>query len=374
MWLTSKFKSAAGYVKRLPSKVKQSAIQVAGWFGRGYICTKAKNIFKTAADTFGMATHAGYIGTGLVRVDGRELVAYMSDIDGTDMLADFKTYVTELNEKFPDMSPAVKVFTASGVMGMYARTELTYLMVYGGIPYIMPVHRSLEGIDENDAAFNSGINRLVSGLSGSDFNHVVSLGYVDANVNVNEYVLDWAKKSPMFDSAELDPNLVKIAIQSGTIMTIGSLYLPGGYLYDIYAVEPLLSRTFRSYHDFTKQEEVPAGREVILVGGDPDIVFVGTQAAPDGFLYDVWVPNDARYYTRAKDNVAAGRLPLGSLVVDDDEYLESYAMLMKMLHELDEEANGPADDNTSPGIMVNPDEDTDTDEVPVLIDLPEYLL
>jgi hypothetical protein len=91
-------------------------------------------------------------------------------------------------------------------------------------------------------------------------------------------------------------------------------------------------------------------------------------------LYDVWVPNDARYYTRAKDNVAAGRLPLGALVVDDDEYLESYAMLMKMLHELDEEANGPADDNTSPGIMVNPDEDTDTDEVPVLIDLPEYLL
>lgn len=374
MWLTSKFKSAVDLLKRLPFNVKQSAIKTAGWFCRGYLCTKARRVYDTAVDTFGMSTHGGYIDRGLVRVDGRELVAYVSDIDGTDMVADFKAYVTDLKEKFPDISPAVKVFTASGVMGMYARTELTYLMVYGGIPYIMPVHRSLEGIDENDAAFNNGINRLVSGLSNSDFNHVISLGYVESDVNVNEYVLDYAKKSPMFDSAELDPNLVKTAIQSGTIMTIGSLYLPGGYLYDIYAVEPLLSRTFRSYRDYTKTEDIPAGREVILVGGDPDIVCVGTQVAPDGFLYDVWVPNDARYYTRAKDVVAAGRLPLGALVVDDDEYMESYAMLMKMLHELDEEANGPTDDNTSPGIMVNPDEDTDTDEVPVLIALPEYLL
>jgi hypothetical protein len=46
---------------------------------------------------------------------------------------------------------------------------------------------------------------------------------------------------------------------------------------------------------------------------------------------------------------------------------------MKILKDLDEEANGPAQEADAPDIMVNPDDDTDTDEVPVLIELPEYL-
>jgi hypothetical protein len=113
---------------------------------------------------------------------------------------------------------------------------------------------------------------------------------------------------------------------------------------------------------------------VILVGGDPDIVYVGTQSSPSGFLFDVWVPNDSRYYSRAKDVVSSGLLPMGNMVIDDDEYCESYSILLKILRELDEEANGPREE-TTPDILVNPDEngDTDTDEVPVLIDLPEYL-
>jgi hypothetical protein len=109
------------------------------------------------------------------------------------------------------------------------------------------------------------------------------------------------------------------------------------------------------------------------LGGDPEIVYVGAQYSQSGFLYDIWVPNDARYYNRAKKAVSDGILPLGQLVVDDDEYLESYAILIKILRELDEEVNGPADEAAAPDIIVNGD-DTDTDEVPVLIDLPEYLM
>lgn len=362
-------------IKAAVSRVTQSAKSFAGWFSRGYIITKLGQIRKRMGETFGEATHGGYLSSGMVRSDDQNLAVYMSDVDGTDIAVDFKSYIESLNERYPDSSPAIKVFTASGVLGMYARTELTYVMIYGGIPYIMPVHRSLEGIDEHDTSFSSSINRLITTLSNNDANHVISLGFVDQTVNVNEYVLEYAKKSPLFDSAEIDPHIVKIAIHEGTIKVIGSLYLPGGYLYDIYAIEPLLSRTFRPYRDFTQaQDQLPAGREVLLVGGDPDIVFVGTQSSPDGFLYDVWVPNDARYYNRAKAVVANEQIPMGNMVIDDDEYLESYAILLKILRELDEEANGPQEE-TSPDILVNPDEDgdTDTDEVPVLIDLPEYL-
>ena len=58
-----------------------------------------------------------------------------------------------------------------------------------------------------------------------------------------------------------------------------------------------MSKTLRPYRDFTKEEDpFPEGNEVILVGGDPDIVRVGSQATPNGFMFDVWIPNDARYY------------------------------------------------------------------------------
>ena len=367
-------------------KVVQSVKKSADWLSRGYIVTKARNVADTVGQTFAQSTHGGYLSSGMVRSDDKNLAVYMSDVDGTDIAVDFKSYIESLKERYPDSSPAIKVFTASGVLGMYARTEMTYVMIYGGIPYIMPVHRSLEGIpdmpvhrsregiDEIDASFSPSIHRLITTLSNNDANHVISLGFVDQTVNVNEYVLEYAKKSPMFDSADIDANLVKMAIKNGTISAMGSLYLPGGYLYDIYAIEPVLSRTLRPYRDFTQaQAELPQGREVILLGGEPEIVYVGAQYSQSGFLYDIWVPNDARYYNRAKQAVSDGILPLGQLVVDDDEYLESYAILIKILRELDEEVNGPADEEAAPDIIVNGD-DTDIDEVPVLIDLPEYLM
>lgn len=342
-----------------------------GWMSKGRIISGVIGLGKVMRDTF---ARTNPVSSGLVRVDEKELAAYLSDVDGTDIVADFKAYVADLKNKYPDSSPPVKVFCTSGVIGMYARTDMLYVMVYGGIPYILPVHRSLSGIDENDAEFNDSVNRMVASLSGSDSNHVISLGVVDNTVNVQEFVLNYARKSPLLESADIDPNLVDMAIKNGTIVSLGSLYLPGGYLYDIYSIEPVLTRTFRPYRDYTqKPDEVPSGREVILVGGEPEIVYVGSQVSPNGFIYDVWVPNDARYYARAKVVVESGGLPMGTLFVDDDEYIEAYAILMKILKDLDEEANGPAQEADAPDIMVNPDDDTDTDEVPVLIELPEYL-
>lgn len=361
-------------VKNFSQKGKQFVARATVWFGRGYIMTQIKRAGLVVYDTFSESTHRGYIDKGLLRVDDSKLVAYVSDIDGADMVEGFQSYVSKLKQRYPDTSPMVTVFSYSGVLGMYARTECMHVMIYGGIPYIFPVHRMLEGIDEHDAAFSYGTNQFLTSVSNTDFNHVISLGHVDSQMNVNEYVLDWAKKSPMFDSVDIDPSLVKMAIKNGTISTMGSLYLPGGYLYDIYAIEPVLSQTLRPYRDYTQQTEIYTGREVLLVGGNPDIVYVGTQLAPNGFLYDVWIPNDARYYNRARAVVSENRLPMGSIDVDDEDYIKSYALLMKMLHELDEEAHGPADDKTSPNILVNPDDDdTETDEVPVLIELPEYL-
>lgn len=374
MLIRSRLKKIPTAIKMAGQKVVQSVKKSADWLSRGYIVTKVRNVADTVGQTFAQSTHGGYLSTGMVRSSDTELAVYLSDVDGTDLSEEVKTYIAELKKHYPDMSPPVKMFTASGIIGMYARTEMMYVMVYGGIPYIMPVHRVLDGLDENDARFETATNRIVATLGNKDSNHVISLGFVESNVNVNEYVLDYAKKSPMFDSADIDANLVKMAIKNGTISSMGSLYLPGGYLYDIYAIDPVLSRTLRPYRDFTQaQAELPQGREVILLGGDPEIVYVGAQYSQSGFLYDIWVPNDARYYNRAKKAVADGILPLGQLVVDDDEYLESYAILIKILRELDEEVNGPADEEAAPDIIVNGD-DTDTDEVPVLIDLPEYLM
>ena len=362
----------------MASKVRSSLGRFVSWMGRGYIPTKTRSVISGMRETFANATHNGSVSSGLARSPSSEKFVYMSDIDGTDLLEEFKVYVGKLKEENPDSCFPVKVFVNSGVYGMYARTEMLIVMMYGGVPYILPIHRALDGIDEADAELVNRNNSIITRLFNQDSSHVVSLGQVGDDVNVNEYVLARAKSSPMFASNDIDISLVGMAISNGTIVSMGSLYLPGGYLYDIYVIDGVTAKAIRPYRDFTADrvdgtDGLAGGREVILVGGYPDVVCVGTQVSPDGYAYDVWVPNDARYYSRAKAAVSASMLPLLGVSVDDDEFEESYSMLLKMLAELDEEANGPADDDTSPDIMVNPDDDTETDEVPVLIDLPEYL-
>ena len=59
--------------------------------------------------------------------------------------------------------------------------------------------------------------------------------------------------------------------------------------------------------------------------------------------------------------------------------IENYAILMKALHVLDEEANGPEDDDDESSElaavpMITDESLNDDDEVPVLIELPEYLI
>jgi len=364
----------AGRLRNAVRAVNRSVASAAGWFSRGYILSTAGRLAKGAVNNFRSAS-GGYVSSGLVRVSDSDVFVYLSDIDGTDIVEQFKQYVQTLLNKYPDSSPPVKVFTASGVLGMYARVEMTYVMVFGGIPYIFPVHRAISGIDEHDADFENSMNQVVTRLCNSDSNHVVSLGYVDSSVNVNDYVLDWSKKSPLLDAVDIDPSLVKMAIQDGKMSPMGSLYLPGRYMYDIYVIDSVLAKAIRPYRDFTVADaNIPtAGREVVLVGGDPDVVLAGVQPSPDGFVYEAWVPNSARYYGRAVETIRRTALPMGQFVVDDDEYLECYAMLLKMLRDIDEEVNGTSQEADAPDMMNESDvrdEYEDVDEVPVLLDLP----
>lgn len=374
MSLRSRILSVAGRLKNAVYKVNRSVASAAGWFSRGYILTTAGRVVKSAADTFKSAT-GSCVASGLVRVSDSDMFVYLSDIDGTDLVEQFKQYIQELLNKYPNSSPPVKVFAASGVLGMYARVEMAYVMVYGGIPYIFPVHRSVSGIDEHDADFDNSLNQVITRLCNSDSGHVVSLGYVDDTVNVNDYVLDWSKKSPLLDAVDIDPNLVKMAIHDGKMYPIGSLYLPGRYMYDIYVIDTVLGKAIRPYKDFTVAgNNIPKhGKEVILVGGDPDIVLAGVQTSLDGFVYEAWVPNVAKYYGRAVDAVRRASVPMGQFVVDDDEYLECYAMLLKMLRDLDEEVNGVSQEADAPDMMNESDvreENDDVGEVPVLLELP----
>ena len=77
------------------------------------------------------------------------------------------------------------------------------------------------------------------------------------------------------------------------------------------------------------------------------------------YLYTGCVPNDIFYF-------------------DDDDLIENYAILIKSMRTLDEEANGPVDDggdtesDTIP--IITDDSLDDSDEAPVLIELPEYLV
>lgn len=379
MWMSSKIKSVAGFFTKRCRKVGDACKSFVTWMGKGYIFTKSRQLLGVCKDTFANATHNGVVSSGMKRSCDVEPFVYLSDIDGSDIIEEFKTYIEHLTKKYPKFSPAVNIYINSGVYGMYARTEMVTVMVYNGIPFIFPVHRILDGIDENDAQFYDRVNSIISKLYSINANQVASLGVVDDTVNVTEYVLQHSKKSPIFASSDIDASLVQMAIRNGTITSLGSLYFPGGYLYDIYAIDPITSKAIRNYKDFSKNplDEVSDradGKEVILVGGDPDIVCVGDVVSFEGYVYDAWIPNDVRYYRNAVQAVESRSVQLVGVSVDDDEYLESYAFLLKMMTELEEEATGPAPEDSAPDILHNVFDDQDVDEVPVLLELPEYLL
>lgn len=327
---------------------------------------------------------------GFTTVDSKYTI-FLSDLEGSDMKTEFKAFVDlAIGAKKVDgkltydkkyWNCPIKIFCNSGVLGMYARCEYSILFVLDGVPFILSSRVRLEGTDEYDPAFKTADHTTLSGLLSENSNKVVSLGFVDPNTDVTKYVSDFMQKNPAMPSPDIGVDLAKSFAANNSMKYYGAIYRPGGYLYDIYTADRTVSRSIRPNKEFrddplNEVDKLPNGMEVLLIGGEPDVVPIGTLANNAGFLFDVWVPNHKKYYKLAMDFLATGCVPNDIFYFDEDDLIESYAILMKAMQVLDEEATGPVeeDEDEEATVPIITDESVDdSDEAPVLIELPEYL-
>ena len=308
---------------------------------------------------------------------------FLSDIDGVDLATSLKDSIDVAIGGQGYWNRPIKVFMTSGLLGIRASAEYAVLYVIEGVPLVFSSHVRMEGIDEYDADFKTADSSVMASLMSMNSKNVVSLGFVDPNTDVTSYVSQFMQHNPAMKSQDISYSLVRDFSKSNAMRYWGAIYRPGGYMYDIYTADHTVSLSIRPNKDFTKDPlnenaNLPNGMEVLLVGGEPDVVSIGTICNMKGYLFDVWVPNTKRFYKAGMDMMANGVVPVDDIEFNEDDMIESYAFLMKSLHELDEETNGPDeeedDDSETKAVPIVTDDSIDDDEeVPVLIELPEYL-
>lgn len=308
---------------------------------------------------------------------------FISDLDGLDNVEEYKNYVDFVIGNKNCWNRPIKIFNTSGVLGMYARCEYSILLVLEGVPFILSSRVKLDGIDEYDPQFKTGEHTTLAAMLSANSKNVVSVGFIDPNSDVTKYVSEYMQKNTAMPSHDISFDLAKSFAENNSMRYWGAIYRPGGYLYDIYTANRTVSRSIRPNKEFGNDplneiDKLPNGMEVLLIGGEPDVVPVGTLANPVGMLFDVWVPNHKRYYKSAMTMLANGCVPNDIFYFDDEELIENYAILMKAMHVLDEESNVPDDEDeesleTSAVPIITDESIDDNDEAPVLIELPEYL-
>lgn len=376
--------SSIDFGRRTASKISGSLANFAENLKIGWKLSWTGRTVKKMCDYVATGWESGRklntIERGLTTLDSVYSV-FMSDLDGSDNTEEYKDFVDAAIGDKKYWNRPIKIFSASGVLGMYARCEYSVLLVLDGVPFILSSRVKLEGTDEYDPQFKAGEHTTLASLLSANSKNVVSLGFIDPNSDVTKYVSEYMQKNPAIPSHDISFDLTKSFAANNSMKYWGAIYRPGGYLYDIYTADRTVSRSIRPNKEFGNDplneiDKLPDGMEVLLMGGEPDVVPVGTLANPVGMLFDVWVPNHRRYYKSAMSILSDGCVPNDIFYFDDDDLIENYAILMKAMHVLDEEANGPEEDEpteTTAVPIITDESLDDNDEAPVLIELPDYL-
>lgn len=288
---------------------------------------------------------------------------FMSDYDGADMIEDFKKLVVDLRTDESEHYKPVHVYVNTGVIGDM-KTERYTIYVYNGIPFILSTNERIAGSDAYDAVFDDLGGTFIASVAMKDCSTAYSLGFVPKNVNVGKFATKYIQKNPLIEDTDVSSKLFGIAISNGTVKSSGNMFVPGKYSYDVFSVDSTISKSIRTYKDFSEnpidETKVPTNmKEVVLYGGYPEIIRIGMLVTDLGYVYDVWIPNDYEYYERAKMYLDERWIPTDIFETESDDMVESYSLFYKYLNDLEE------------SIAKAEDDESDYDDAPPSMELPE---
>ena len=283
-----------------------------------------------------------------------------SNYDGADCIDEIMGELDRMSDDPACQGRPVPVYSVRGTIG-FIEVDLVYLYMLGGVPLIMDPGIVLRSAENGQIDEIQTTGRLISGLFSRDNDRVFSIGYVDDPCDAYAYAVEFTRHNVPSPDTHLSADLVNsyIAANPDTMMRVGTIQNPGGTVFDVYAIGPTESAMFRPDKDFMggepySENDIDGTRgkiEVLLCGGNPDIVCIGSVCSADGWVFNVWVPNERGYVDCGTHMIEQGDIPPDVLYVDSEELAQAYMMYDDKLRADEAEVNGDS----------LPSEDDDTD-------------
>jgi len=265
-----------------------------------------------------------------------------SDYDGGNMLDEIKTEMDKISDEPDCKGRPVPFYIMRGSVEL-VKTEVVFLYMFGGVPLILDPGIVASGTDVSDAVVSNETGSFITDMYMQNNDFVFSIGYVDDPCEAYGYAVDYTKKHVPSKDSGIDAGLVNsyIAANPDSMDFVGTVQRMGGTRFDVYAISATESAMFRSDKDFIGGEpdveddtEGQRGRyEVILVGGNPDIVPIGVITGLDGWMFTVWVPNEAGFVECGLRMLAQGDIPHDVMYVDEVELEQAFDMYSQKLQE-----------------------------------------
>lgn len=272
-----------------------------------------------------------------------------SDYDGADVVEEMMEELDRMSDEPECQGRPVPIYFVGGSIGAIT-TEVLYMYMFGGVPFILDPGIAVEGSGTEDAVMVNRSGKFITEMFMRDNGHVFSIGYVDDPCDAYSYAVEYTRRNVPSKDSGIDETLVNNYLTANpySMTHVGTIQKPGGTVFDVYAIGATESAMFRPDKDFIGGEpdvendkDGVGGRiEVLLCGGNPDIVCIGSICSIDGWMFNVWVPNEAGYIDCGSHMLTQGDIPRDVLFVDEDEIAQAYLMYDEKLRHDEMEAEG----------------------------------
>ena len=223
-------------------------------------------------------------------------------------------------------------------------------VVHSGIPLIFSTAYRLS-YDRGRVSESSDGETLMTRLFSRDNTSVYSIGKISDGVDAMKYASDYCAENPLVPSSGIDSDTAIDLINRATsdVYAAGNIVRPGKSGYAVYCVGPVSSMAMRNNKDSTDDPVADLGysghdREVILVGGNPPVGYIGCVCNMHGFMFDVWTVNSSGCISAALSAFNNMDIAMDDISVDYSDAADILSMHIMSSRDIERQSQEAEDD------------------------------
>jgi hypothetical protein len=271
-----------------------------------------------------------------------EYAVFLSTIDNGNILEEFKNEILIMRNNNELHYKIVPFYIALGDNNE-SNIEPVIVVIYGGVPFIFTSSYSIKATNIDNISDSYLGSSFISSLFSLNNTYVYSLGFVNNKKSIMKYASNYVSKNPLMKHQDISDDIANdVLVSSNSGITVcGNITRNGGEGYAVYSVDHSVSDAIRINKNFaddpTTNTNIPSNMtEVLLVGGNPDIRYIGLVCNMKGHAYDVWTPNNINDIQFATDSLNSPLFPIDDICLDYDDMEDAMIMHLTYLKELDD--------------------------------------